>query len=377
MTLILIGLAVVVLVPGLAAVWWTRCRTGGTASPEDSSLDVSQLMALCYAGVGVASVTLWLGAVAFGLNGWTSVGLPLVGAGLLAMGAARGPRASETEPWTAAARRSVVALAAVGLISVCVVALPFTTYGLERADGIHRMAMTDWEKHIVMTTGVAASKEFPPPHPYIHADLNPSYYFGYHLIAAAVDHVAGDSGDVYLILLLLTLGTAAATPFVVYTFSRDLCDRPTALIAAAGATLLTGFDAAVLVVEAVRATVESWPLPSGVAGLRAIVPSTHLDFWIHNIDRQFSAPIVATMWAPHQTAAALTALLIMYLLAPHRSDPRRTRASWLLPALLLGALPGLSAYVALVVGWVPRGVSPPKLAQAQQDRGTPYSWDRR
>ena len=168
------------------------------------------------------------------------------------------------------ARRSVMVLATLSLISVCVVAIPFSTYGLERADGIHRMAMTDWEKQ---TTGVAASREFPPPHPYIHADPDPSYYFGYHLVAAAIDNVTGDSGDVYLILLLLTLVTAAATPFVVYTFSRDLCDAPRALIAAAGATLLTGFDAVVVALEAVRAAAASWPLPSGLAGLRAVVPS--------------------------------------------------------------------------------------------------------
>ena len=229
--------------------------------------------------------------------------------------------------------------------------------------------MTDWEKHIVMTTAVAASREFPPPHPYVHADPKPSYYFGYHLVAGAIHNAAGGSGDVYRILLLLTLATAAATPFVVYTFSRDLCDVPQAVIAAAGATLLTGFDAVVMALETVRAGVASWPLPPGFAGVRALVPSTHLDYWIHNIDRQFNAPIIATMWAPHQTAAALTALLAMYLLAPRHHDPTRARAGWLLPALLLAALPGLSAYVALGLA---AGVCAAAVAESVSERCPPW-----
>ena len=386
MVITLIAAAVVVLVPGVAAAWWTRCLTGGIEHVEDQSLEPGQLIGLVYAGLGVAAIALWLGSVAFGLSGWTSVAMPLGVAGVLALGAVRGTRASGrvaatgasvTEPQTSGAReqlgtiarRPVMVLATLSLISVCVVAIPFSTYGLERADGIHRMAMTDWEKHIIMTTGVAASREFPPPHPFIHADADPSYYFGYHLVAAAIDNVTGDSGDVYLILLLLTLVTAAATPFVVYTFSRDLCDAPRALIAAAGATLLTGFDAVVMALEAVRAVAESWPLSSGLAGLRAVVPSTHLDFWIHNVDRQFSAPIIATMWAPHQTAAALIALLIMYLLAPRKSDPGRARAGWLLPALLLAALPGLSAYVALGLA---AGVLAATIAESAAERYTPW-----
>ena len=36
--------------------------------------------------------------------------------------------------------------------------------------------------------------------------------------------------------------------------------------------------------------VTAWPLSGGFAGLRAVVPSAHLDFWIHHNERSFSVP---------------------------------------------------------------------------------------
>ena len=164
MVLTLIGTAVVVLLPGLAAAWWTRRGSGGVEHAEDHSPEPSQLVALVYAGVGVASITLWLGAVVFGLNGWTSVAIPVVAAGMLALGAARGmrsgcaatrrifvlPTSHVSERLGRTWRYPVGVLSMLSVIAVCVVAVPFATYGVERADGIHRMAMTDWEKHIVM-----------------------------------------------------------------------------------------------------------------------------------------------------------------------------------------------------------------------------------
>ena len=156
MVITLIAAAVVVLVPGVAAAWWTRRLTGGIEHGEDQSLEPGQLIGLVYAGLGVAVIALWLGSVAFGLSGWTSVAMPLGVAGVLALGAVRStrasgrvaaPGASVTEPQTSGAReqlgtiarRPVMVLATLSLISVCVVAIPFSTYGLERADGIHRM----------------------------------------------------------------------------------------------------------------------------------------------------------------------------------------------------------------------------------------------
>ena len=85
MVITLIAAAVVVLVPGLAAAWWTRRLTGGIEHVEDQSPEPSQLIGLVYAELGVAAITLWLGSVAFGLSGWTSVAIPLGAAGVLAL----------------------------------------------------------------------------------------------------------------------------------------------------------------------------------------------------------------------------------------------------------------------------------------------------
>ena len=94
MVITLIAAAVVVLVPGVAAAWWTRRLTGGIEHGEDQSLEPGQLIGLVYAGLGVAVIALWLGSVAFGLSGWTSVAMPLGVTGVLALDAVRGSRAS-------------------------------------------------------------------------------------------------------------------------------------------------------------------------------------------------------------------------------------------------------------------------------------------
>ena len=73
-----------------------------------------------------------------------------------------------------------------------------------------------------------------------------------------------------------------------------------------------------------------WPLESGVAGVRSLVPYTQLDFWIHHNERQFSPPYVTAIWAPHHLAGVLLALLLIHLLRA-----RRQRTSRLLPIFAL------------------------------------------
>jgi hypothetical protein len=353
----LVATLVLLLAPGLAAVFWVARRTSARAGVSG----LPETIAVAYVGLGVACLSLWLVCVTFGLSFWTALLAPLSAA--LVVAAAAGRRTQPQRPpdessesahtERAAADRlddatAVTVLLVLSLTATILVSTPFLTYGWERADGFHRMAMSDWEKHLVMTTAVAASPTFPPPHPYIHADPKPSYYFGYHLVAAAIATVAGRPTEVFVPLLVLTLLTAAATPFVVYTFSKDICGTKAALLAAGLGALLVGFDFVVLLIDTVRATVAAWPLTGGFSSLRAVVPSTHIDYWVHNVDRAFSTPIVATMWAPHQPAATLLALLTLYLLAPLPGEPARARVYGLmLPSLVIAALPPLSSYIAM------------------------------
>jgi hypothetical protein len=339
----LLAAAVVVLVPGLAAAFWITRTTGRGAGPG-----LATSIAGVFAGIGLAALSLWLAAGLVGLSRWTAVAAPLAVAATVAVTAPRRPRgapgAVAEEAPVRGARATLVALS---LASVMLVAVPFAPYGLQRADGVHRMAMSDWGKHLMMTTAIAASPAFPPPHPYIHSDRQASYYFGYHLVAAAISTLSGGPHGIFTSLFILTLATAAAAPFVVYVFSRDLCGHRQALLAAGASSLLVGFDVVVLAIDTVRSMVAAWPLPEGLSGLRAIIPSTHIDYWIHNVDRSFSAPIIATMWSPHQVAATLIALLVLWLLAPHPDDAAQRRAGWFLPALLIASLAALSSYIAM------------------------------
>ncbi|MGE0702356.1 MAG: hypothetical protein AB7F99_00450 [Vicinamibacterales bacterium] len=371
-----LGTLALVGIPGAAALFWAR--RSGTSTARTS--DLPRAIAISYAGVGLASISLWLFADAFGMSPLTSAVAPLAVAALIGAAGFRRwrrdtePGGPETAPnldagESRAEGRATTVLAGLAFASIVLVAIPFAPYGWERADGVHRMAMTDWEKHLVMTTGIVGSPTFPPPHPYLHADPEPSYYFGYQLVAAAVTLVSHPDADAFGALWLLTLFTAAATPFVVYVFARDLFDARPALIAAAAATLLVGFDLIVVAIDALRAAYAAWPLPDGLAGLRALIPSTHIDYWIHNLDRSFSAPVVTTMWAPHQTAATLIALIVMHLLGPRADAAGRPRAGMLLPGLLIASLAGLSTYVALALG---TGVAASALVDAWQTRRLPW-----
>jgi hypothetical protein len=364
----IVAAAFVVLLPGLAAVLWvTRQMAAGAEAPN-----LAQKIAFAYAGLGLACLSLWLGVAALGISRWTSIAAPLAASALVALAVIGRRRIATTGVADAGTRHNRTVertLVALSLASACLVAIPFVTYGWERADGVHRMAMSDWEKHLVMTTAIAASPTFPPPHPYFHSDPRPSYYFGYHLVAAAITTMGSASTTVFASLFLLTLATAAAAPFVVYTFSTDLCSNRQAVLAAGASTLFVGFDAVVLALDTVRATIAAWPLPGGFAGLRAIVPSTHIDYWVHNVNRSFSPPIISTMWAPHQTAATLIALLVLYLLAPRPDDPARARTGWLLPALLVASLPALSSYIAMALAV---GIAAAIAAEAGAARRAPW-----
>ena len=159
--------------------------------------------------------------------------------------------------------------------------------------------------------------------------------------------------------MLLTLLTALATPFVAYSVARGLTvsemrKAPRApLLAALSATFLAGFDLIPLGIDTARSMARSWPLPEGFAALRAIVPSTHLDYWIHHNERQFNAPYMTTIWAPQHMAGVLLALLVVHLVLQRGDVSKKSPApagvvsAGLLPGMLLAGLPALSAYVAL------------------------------
>ncbi|HEX9808785.1 MAG TPA: hypothetical protein VGC25_04180 [Alphaproteobacteria bacterium] len=401
--------------PALAAAMWVRRRHPGA--------DAAEIAAVAYGGVGIAALALWLAAVLAGPSLGVAAIAPLLAAGLLALPAAlraqlataggrraardgsepveqldghvvpetvagrgrftAGPAAPPGTTAPAPARRGGVdrrhlaILAATGIAFAAAAWLPFLTYGMHRADGVHRMAMSDWYKHLAVTTALGAADVLPPPNPFLHSAAAAPYYYGFHLVAASVARLAEWIGGafgadlaatspaadpIYLALLLLTLLTAAATPFVAYTAARtiaagrgsDLGDAPSVpLLAALGATLLAGFDLVPLAIDAVGNAVRAGPWRGGAEWLREVIPSTHLDYWIHHNERQLNAPYLTTIWAPQHMAAVLLALLVVHLLIRRsqaaEASSRRPPfgAPWLLPAALIAALPALSAYVAL------------------------------
>jgi len=393
--LALVAAALVVLgAPGLASVYWLRSR--------DGAADAVELAAVGYGGIAIAALALWLSTQLFGpswrvilfasIVGSTAVVAPalvraaLRAAGSDAFGAADAitytgqhdgrvvPEAFVDPGKTTLLgeiptnKRHFAILTGAAAMFAGLVYVPFLTYGMERADGIHRMAMTDWYKHLTVTTAVAAADSFPPPNPFLHAAESAPYYYGFHLVAASMSRLAAaitdvEAGDlVYASLLVLTLLTAAATPFVAYTLARTVAagkgdglgdTSSVPLVASLGATFLAGFDLIPLGLATAVNLASGGPLQGGLEGLRAVIPSTHLDYWIHHNERQFNAPYLTNIWAPQHLAAVLVALLVIHLVLRRGQLAEKTWRSapfgvaWLLPASLLAGLPALSAYVAV------------------------------
>ncbi len=374
---------VVVVVPGIAV---GRLVIG--LNPE---ADLVEILGMSIAGTAISIWTLWLGAIAFGLS------RPLLGLlpGLMScslvtlqsIAQARSRRAASESHASAAGtlskrdaaltsevpRHVLPVLILVSLVFTSLTAIAFTPYGLERADGVHRMGMTDWHKHLVVTTALSASETVPPRNPFLYTAPSAPYYYGFQLLGTAVHRAAGRSTDIFVALLLLTLLVAAALPFVLFALARGLTGKnKVALVAAIGGTLLGGFDMAVMAMHAVGDIIGGWPLPDGLAGFRAAVPSTQLDFWAHHNERCFNPPYVTTIWAPQHMLATLISLLVIHSLRGRGDRPDRPAYGYLLPALMLAALPAISTYVAMALAC---GACSLLLVDAWRERRLPWRVD--
>jgi hypothetical protein len=358
----LAGLAaffVVVVLPGVAVARWVV-----GLNPD---ADLAEILGLSIAGAAISIWTLWMGAVALGVSRPMFGLLPgVIACSLVTFqsiartgsttasginsGTSAAPAESGTGPTSRAPRRTLALLLLVSLVFTALSAFAFTPYGLERGDGVHHMGMTDWHKHLVVATALSATETMPPRNPFLYSVASGPYYYGFHLLGAAVHRAAGGSVDVFVALLLLTLLVAAALPFVLFVLARGLTgSNKVALVAAIGGTLLGGFDMAVMAIHAMGDIIGAWPLPGGLAGFRAAVPSTQLDFWAHHNERCFNPPYVATIWAPQHMLAVLISLLVIHTLRGRDDRPDRPAYGYLLPALLLAALPAISSYVALAL----------------------------
>ena len=340
-----LGYLVLIGIPWAAASYWVSHRVVGVR-------DRLEQIALGFAGVGVATWAVWVTGQLLGLHAVAIVIAPIVVSGILVFDAKRLPRSSPDLP-----RGAVRPVLTMGVVFVLLLAPTFVSFGLTHSGGVHTLAMTDWYKHLTVASAIAGADDFPPANPFLQADAHPHYYFGFHLLAAAASRLVSVPGDVYPALLVLTAVVGFSVPLVLYAYARPFGDQRFAALAAA-AGFLCGFDLVVLAVDTVRSAWGAWPWPAGLEAVRALVPSTHLDYWIHHNERQFNAFFTATAWAPHHVAAVLLALVVLRLVGSGLSGPSgpsrpsTRRSGILLPALVLASLPAMSAYVAvaLVVG---------------------------
>ncbi len=309
------ALVVLLALPGWAA---AHALTG-----DDANADRADALAAAFGGVAVSSAALWIAGAAVGLSRSTILAAPLCATVLLVVVGPDRSRSRRSSP------PRFGALLLLAVVFALLVAVPFVPYGRERADGVHHMGLSDWYLHLMMTTMLDTAAALPPTNPYLLAHRSAHYHYGFHLLAAAIHRAAGRPIDVFPVLLGLTLLTAAAFPLVLFSLARRRLDGDAnkAIVAAAGGVLLAGFDLVVWGSDIVRTLVEKWPLPPGVKGLRLLVPSAHLHSWIPVYERQFNAPYVALLWAPHYVAAVLISLLCDSCAARRRSNGHRDSRS--------------------------------------------------
>ena len=198
----LAGLAafcVVVVLPGIAV---GRLVVG--LNPE---ADLAEILGLSIAGAAISIWTLWMGAIALGMSRPLFGLLPgLISCSLVTLQSIVRPRSTTTsEGGTGASttpgendagltsrapRRTLALLLLVSLVFTALTAFAFTPYGLERADGVHHMGMTDWHKHLVVATALSATETMPPRNPFLYTVPSGPYYYGFQLLGAAVHRAA-------------------------------------------------------------------------------------------------------------------------------------------------------------------------------------------
>ena len=321
---------------GVAAPTWAmaRWKWAEGASPVET-------VAFAAAGFAASTPLLWaLGSV---------VGLtPIATLAAGALTAALIVPASRPREGTRAVAAPWRRLAAIVLVAAALATIAFLPQGVQRSDGVHRITMHDWQKHLLVTDELATSATIPPANPFLRDSGATPYYAGFHLLAAALTQATGSPEAVFPALVLLTFLALVLVPLTAYVLADGLFDdAPTALLAAAAATLMAGFDFAVLALHTSIAAVTEWSGALTFTGLREVIPSTHLDSWIHHNVRQFNAPLMTALWAPQHLLAACLAVLCLHQLS------RRGLARWrdVLPLVpLLAAVPLLSAYVGLLMG---------------------------
>ena len=322
------------LLPAWAMRRWSQRRGDG----------VLAVAAATTCGPLAAIPLLWLTASQLGIGASSLLLAGTLTAGLVLL--ATSARTSGPEPPPPGA---VAALIRVTLASLVLCAVAFAPYGLQRQDGVHRMAMTDWQKHLMLAGEMTLHDEFPPANPFLRGSGPSPYYHGFHLLAANIARAAGGAAALYAALLALTLFTAAFVPLTVYVVARGFFDWPAvARTAALGATLLAGFDVLVVVLHTTTNAVTVWGGELTLSGIRELIPSTHLDYWLHHNERQFNAPYLAVIWAPQHVLAACAGVLGFHWLS-WKSRASGRRLDVLPAALLLAATPMLSAHVGLAL----------------------------
>ena len=171
----LAALTAILILPAIAASRYATIGSGG---------GLLEKSAFAYGGIGLACLSLWLVGTIVGLNPTAVIAAPVLVSGLLVAVTrtnnrvhANNPRVSSEPRLPLASSWPHVAVWLTAVIMVCLVVIPSLPHGWQTADSVHRLGMTDWYKHLTVTTALR-DVDFPPRNPFLLADDRAPYYYG-------------------------------------------------------------------------------------------------------------------------------------------------------------------------------------------------------
>lgn len=156
-------IALVEVLVGLSAPAWAMARW-----KRHQGAGAVETLAFATAGTVATAPLLWALSSLFGLSPLTTLSAGALTAALIVPA---GGRQADTPMTTAPWRQ----LAAIALAVAALATVAFLPQGVHRSDGIHRIAMHDWQKHLLVTDELALAAAVPPANPFLRASGTTPY----------------------------------------------------------------------------------------------------------------------------------------------------------------------------------------------------------
>jgi len=232
------------------------------------------------------------------------------------------------------------ALLGVGTVLGVLTLMPLLIHNVPIGNlGVYRTNVTDWAKHISITTAIISSQKLPPPNPFLIADSRLHYYYLSYVLPAFTVEVSGEQISAANSLMGLVLIQSFCIPYLIFVYAVELgtafgLSKRGAFWASVFANLLCGLDG--LLILLTRFFTGNWP------------GDTH--FWEIINNRELTSINYGLIWTPQHIMGLIAFILLQTLYYSLLTTYSRNKQVLLTiaSATLLASMQGSSAFVWLV-----------------------------